>query len=100
MIGKGNKERLVLLGEEAVYWLETYLEHGRPWLLNGVSIDVLFPASVRSDDAANVSGIASSITPHWRALTAKKLSPHTCCGMPCDTSAEPFALIRAWCRCC
>ncbi|RDT60125.1 site-specific tyrosine recombinase XerD, partial [Klebsiella pneumoniae] len=43
VIGKGNKERLVPLGEEAVYWLETYLEHGRPWLLNGVSIDVLFP---------------------------------------------------------
>ena len=44
VIGKGNKERLVPLGEEAVYWVETYLEHGRPWLLNGVSIDVLFPS--------------------------------------------------------
>lgn len=43
-IGKGNKERLVPLGEEAVYWLENYLEHGRPWLLNGQSIDVLFPS--------------------------------------------------------
>ena len=32
VIGKGNKERLVPLGEEAVYWLEHYLEHGRPWL--------------------------------------------------------------------
>ncbi|WP_435952238.1 site-specific tyrosine recombinase XerD [Dryocola sp. BD626] len=44
VIGKGNKERLVPLGEEAVYWLENYLEHGRPWLLNGQSIDVLFPS--------------------------------------------------------
>ena len=44
VIGKGNKERLVPLGEEAVYWLENYLEHGRPWLLNGVAIDVLFPS--------------------------------------------------------
>jgi len=44
VIGKGNKERLVPLGEEAVYWLESYLEHGRPWLLNGQSIDVLFPS--------------------------------------------------------
>ncbi len=43
VICKVNKELLVQLGEVAVYWLETYLEHGRPWLLNGVSIDVLFP---------------------------------------------------------
>lgn len=42
VIGKGNKERLVSLGEEAVYWLEIYLEYGRSWLLNGVLIDVLF----------------------------------------------------------
>ena len=29
VIGKGNKERLVPLGEEAIYWLEHYMEHGR-----------------------------------------------------------------------
>ncbi|MGG2143597.1 site-specific tyrosine recombinase XerD [Symbiopectobacterium sp. RP] len=45
VIGKGNKERLVPLGEEAIYWLERYLEHGRPWLLNGQPLDVLFPSS-------------------------------------------------------
>lgn len=54
VIGKGNKERLVPLGEEAVYWLETYLEHGRPWLLNGVSIDVLFPSQCAADDATDL----------------------------------------------
>ncbi|WP_159565895.1 site-specific tyrosine recombinase XerD [Budvicia diplopodorum] len=43
-IGKGDKERLVPLGEEAVYWLEQYIEHGRPWLLNGGTLDVLFPS--------------------------------------------------------
>ncbi|MDF7681399.1 site-specific tyrosine recombinase XerD [Enterobacteriaceae bacterium ESL0689] len=42
--GKGNKERLVPLGEEAVLWVENYLQHGRPWLLNGVASDVLFPS--------------------------------------------------------
>ncbi|ONG11482.1 site-specific tyrosine recombinase XerD [Klebsiella pneumoniae] len=36
VVGKGNKERLVPLGEEAVLWVENYLEYGRPWLLNGV----------------------------------------------------------------
>ncbi|MFC3394401.1 site-specific tyrosine recombinase XerD [Brenneria rubrifaciens] len=45
VIGKGNKERLVPLGEEAVYWIEYYLEHGRPWLLNGQTLDVLFPSN-------------------------------------------------------
>lgn len=44
VIGKGNKERLVPLGEEAVMWVENYLEYGRPWLLNGVASDVLFPS--------------------------------------------------------
>ncbi len=44
ILGKGNKERLVPLGEEAVYWLENYLEHGRPWLINGAKIDIVFPS--------------------------------------------------------
>ncbi|PHM46369.1 integrase/recombinase [Xenorhabdus mauleonii] len=44
IIGKGNKERLVPLGEEAIYWLEKYLEYGRPWLLNGGVSDVFFPS--------------------------------------------------------
>lgn len=47
VIGKGNKERLVPLGEEAVHWIENYLEYGRPWMLNGQTLDVLFP-SIRS----------------------------------------------------
>ncbi len=32
--GKGNKERIVPLGEEAKFWLEKYLEKARPKLLN------------------------------------------------------------------
>jgi len=44
VIGKGNKERLVPLGEEAVYWIENYLEHGRPWLVKSQAADMLFPS--------------------------------------------------------
>ncbi|CAQ83303.1 MULTISPECIES: site-specific tyrosine recombinase XerD [Photorhabdus] len=45
VIGKGNKERLVPLGEEAIYWLENYIEYGRDGLLNGATLDVLFPSN-------------------------------------------------------
>lgn len=35
--GKGNKERLVPLGDEAERWFRTYLREGRPLLLKGPS---------------------------------------------------------------
>ncbi|WP_404402580.1 site-specific tyrosine recombinase XerD [Idiomarina seosinensis] len=34
IIGKGDKERLVPLGQEALDWLQRYLQHGRPALSN------------------------------------------------------------------
>lgn len=40
--GKGNKERLVPLGEEAVNWLEKYLLNTRADLLKGQVTDALF----------------------------------------------------------
>ncbi|MGB5446058.1 MAG: site-specific tyrosine recombinase XerD [Psychromonas sp.] len=42
--GKGNKTRLVPIGEEAIYWVERYLDEARPDLLKGQSSDVLFPS--------------------------------------------------------
>ncbi len=41
--GKGNKERLVPLGEEALSWLQQYLQEARPDLLHGRKTDALFP---------------------------------------------------------
>ncbi|MBS6210623.1 MAG: site-specific tyrosine recombinase XerD, partial [Proteus hauseri] len=44
VIGKGDKERLVPLGEEAIYWLEQYLQYGRPALMQEKTDDIVFPS--------------------------------------------------------
>ena len=44
VIGKGNKERIVPMGEEAAYWVHQFMLYGRPVLLNGQSSDVVFPS--------------------------------------------------------
>ncbi len=43
--GKGNKDRLIPLGEEAIQWLETYLTESRIGLMSGQQSDVLFPSN-------------------------------------------------------
>ncbi|MGL9750666.1 MAG: site-specific tyrosine recombinase XerD [Symbiopectobacterium sp.] len=76
VIGKGNKERLVPLGEEAIYWLERYLEHGRPRLLNGQTLDVLFPSS-RAQQMTRQTFLHR--IKHYAVLASidsEKLSPH------------------------
>lgn len=42
VMGKGNKERLVPLGEEALHWISRYLSEARPQLLEGRSSDSLY----------------------------------------------------------
>ena len=44
-IGKGNKERLVPLGDEAVRWTVEYIQGSRPKLLKGKSSEYLFVTS-------------------------------------------------------
>ncbi len=73
--GKGNKERLVPLGEEASLWIEKYLSSSRNEILNNKMSDALFP-SKRSKAMtrqtfwymikryAVVAGINKTLSPH------------------------------------
>jgi len=75
VMGKGSKERLVPLGEEAVHWITTYQTDSRVKLTNRSHSDALF-----------LTGRGSGMTRQafWhlirrygaRAIPGKKLSPH------------------------
>ncbi len=45
VIGKGNKQRLVPMGAEAIRWVEKYLEQSRPELLKKQITDAVFLSS-------------------------------------------------------
>jgi len=74
--GKGNKERLVPLGEEAQAWLERYLRDARPALLDGRTSDVLFVTQRR--EAMTRQAFWYMIKRHARSAGIERsLSPHT-----------------------
>lgn len=75
VIGKGNKERLVPLGMEALDWIEKYLIEARPDIVGDKNIDRLFPnrrAGPMTRQAfwhlikkyAVVAGINKKLSPH------------------------------------
>ncbi|MBD8598107.1 MULTISPECIES: site-specific tyrosine recombinase XerD [unclassified Pseudomonas] len=75
IMGKGSKERLVPMGEEAIVWVERYMRDARHELLNGRPSDVLFPSQRgeqmtrqtfwhRIKHQAKVAGIGKSLSPH------------------------------------
>lgn len=75
VMGKGSRERLVPLGEEAIGWLEQYLLEARPQLLRGRTSSALFvtqrgAAMTRQafwyliKRYAREAGIVSHLSPH------------------------------------
>jgi integrase/recombinase XerD len=76
VFGKGGKERIVPLGEEAVDWLGRFLEEGRKALLKRASTDAVFPtargaAMTRQALWHNIKRYAAAADIH------AALSPHT-----------------------
>jgi len=75
-LGKGNKERLVPLGELAIDWLSRYLNEARPAILKGQQSDAMF---------VTARGGAMTRQAFWQlikryaliaGIAPKKLSPH------------------------
>ena len=75
VVGKGNKERLVPLGEEAQDWVSRYLQDSRPMLLAGASDDIVFPSQRgqpmtrqtfwhRIKQLAIIAGVQKPLSPH------------------------------------
>jgi len=75
IMGKGGKERLVPLGEEAMSWLQRYLRDARPELMGGQSSPLVFVTARKSGMTrqafwyairkyALAAGIGQAVSPH------------------------------------
>jgi integrase/recombinase XerD len=76
VVGKGNKERLVPLGDEAAHWLARYVDEARPALLKGGRSDALFVSNRRA--AMTRQMFWTLVKKHALAagIPAKRISPH------------------------
>ena len=76
VLGKGNRERLIPVGEEAVRWLQEFIAGARNEILLERSTDYLFPT--RRGDRMTRQAFWHIIKRYARKSSiAKDLSPHT-----------------------
>ena len=74
--GKGAKERLVPIGDEAVSWVSRYLREGRPGLLRGRTSPRLF-VNARGGSALSRLGVWKILKQYGAtAGFSRRLSPH------------------------
>ncbi len=76
VMGKGSKERLIPMGEEASAWLARYLREARPVLLNNMPDEVVFPSTRAQAMTRQTFWYRIK---HWAMVAGikKELSPHT-----------------------
>ncbi|QIM62203.1 site-specific tyrosine recombinase XerD [Pasteurellaceae bacterium Orientalotternb1] len=76
VIGKGDKERIVPLGEEASYWISEFFQYGRRALLGEVQSDVVFPSRLGKQMTRQTFWHRIKHYALFAGIDSDKLSPH------------------------
>jgi integrase/recombinase XerD len=76
VVGKGGKERLVPLGEEAAHWLARYVADARPVLLKGGRSDALFVSNRRAAMTRQMFWTLVKRHALVAGIAAARISPH------------------------
>ena len=76
VIGKGDKERIVPLGEEANYWLQEFFQYGRQSLLGELQSDVVFPSRLGKQMTRQTFWHRIKHYALLAGIESDKLSPH------------------------
>jgi integrase/recombinase XerD len=76
VLGKGGKERLVPLGDEAAHWLTRYVAAARPALLKGGSSQALFVSNRRAAMTRQMFWTLVRKHALSAGIPAKRISPH------------------------
>jgi integrase/recombinase XerD len=74
--GKGGKERLVPLGEQAQDWIERYYKESRPALLHGTVVDEVFVSNRRAAMTRQMFWFMVKRYAVIAGIDAKRISPH------------------------
>ncbi|QMT30883.1 site-specific tyrosine recombinase XerD [Alysiella filiformis] len=74
-IGKGNKQRIVPLGEEAAYWIDKYVQQSRPQLLKDVPCDELFVSQKKGGMTRQLAWLI--VKNYAQQVGINHLSPHS-----------------------
>ena len=77
VLGKGSKERLVPLGEEALSWIARYLREARPELVGAAGSDALFLTSRHGPPTRQTFWYALKRYALIAGIAPASLSPHT-----------------------
>ena len=100
VLGKGSKERLVPLGEEAIVWLKRYLADGAPGARRRrQERRAVRHRAPRPADAAGVLGADQAPTAR-RPAFRRRASRRTCCATRSRRISSTTAPICASCSCC